>query len=192
MSLIESALAELERLPEPLLIVLAGSNGAGKSTFHRRYLARYAHPFINADEIAKTLFGSDAATHAYEAMQIAEDLRREHLERAQSFCMETVLSDTQGAKLAFFRHARQLGFSLAIIVITLSDDFLSMARVRNRVLQGGHDVPEDKLRERFPRTLANAARALQMANMGVRLDNSDPESPYRLTELWRDGRKVYP
>jgi predicted ABC-type ATPase len=189
---LDSALQELEQLPRPMLIVLAGSNGAGKSTFQRRYLKRFGYPFINADEIAKALFGDDAAHHAYEAMHIAESLRRDHLDRGVSFIMETVLSDTEGAKLAFFMHARQLGFSLAVIVIRLSDPILSMARVRQRVLEGGHDVPADKLRERFPRTLVNAAKALPMANVGLLLDNSSPETPYQLVEYWRDGKQVNP
>ena len=175
---------------KPILTVLAGSNGAGKSTFYARHLKFTSMRFVNADEIAKILRPDDPGAIAYEAMHVAEALRRDLFEQRQSFCMETVLSDTQGAKLGFFREAQSAGYVLLLIWIRLTDATLSQARVHHRVSQGGHDVPEDKLIERFPRTEANAIEALQIADFGLVLDNSSLDEPYRLLEIWQAGRRI--
>lgn len=175
---------------KPLLIVLAGSNGAGKSTYYRFALAATGLPCVNADEIAKSMRPSDPGSVAYEAMHRAEAIREAMLHRRESFIMETVLSDTQGAKLAFFRRARKLGFTLVIVHITLASLAISIFRVLQRVQDGGHDVPDDKLAARFPRTRANAAKALAIADFGIVLDNSDLNAPYRHVETWSHGRRL--
>jgi predicted ABC-type ATPase len=175
---------------KPLLIVLAGSNGAGKSTYYRLALATTGLPFVNADEIAKSMRPSDPGSVAYEAMRRAEALREDMLSRRESFIMETVLSDTQGAKLALFRRARKSGYTLVVVHITLASLSISISRVLQRVRDGGHDVPDDKLEARFPRTRANAAKALAIADLGIVLDNSDLEIPYRHVETWSLGRRL--
>lgn len=177
----------------PLLIVLAGSNGAGKSTFHSEALSGTGIPFVNADEIARDLAarsGGSVAELAYEAMHRADALRRDLLRQRASFVMETVLSDTQGAKLAFFAEAQAAGYFLLFIHIRLDNVETSIARVTQRVLNGGHDVPDEKLHTRFPRTQQNAARGLAMADAGLVFDNSDPGAPFRLIETWMGGRRA--
>jgi predicted ABC-type ATPase len=174
----------------PVLVMLAGSNGAGKTTFFRRHLAPTGIVFVNADDIARTLFPGAPEDKAYEAMQIAERLRADLLARRESFCMETVLSDTQGAKLAFLKAARDAGYRVIVIFIRLRSPDLSAARVHQRVRRGGHAVPAGKLRERFPRTLANAPKALALADFGPLLDNSSARSPYRWIQTWEGGRCI--
>jgi predicted ABC-type ATPase len=174
----------------PTLVVLCGSNGAGKSTFYRHHLAALALPFINADEIARTLHPEAPEAHSYEAMLLAEQLRQDLVAQHQSFCMETVLSDTQGAKLGFLQGAHDAGYAVVVIYIRLVSPALSMARVDRRVRQGGHNVPADKLMERFPRTQANAAKALQLASFGLVLDNSNARDPYRWKETWSNGQCI--
>jgi predicted ABC-type ATPase len=178
---------------QPLLLVLAGSNGAGKSTFYTQALSQVGLPFINADEMAKAMSessGKSVAEHAYDGMNLAELVRADFIAQRKSFCMETVLSDTQGAKLAFFAQAQALGYFLLFIHIRISDVAVSVARVMHRVQNGGHNVPEDKLMARFARTRDNAARALSMANAGFVFDNSNPASPYVIAEIWQDGKRV--
>lgn len=187
---LEAQLRKALNTGKPILTVLAGSNGAGKSTFYARHLKFTSMRFVNADEIAKILRPDDPGAIAYEAMHAAEALRRDLLEQRQSFCMETVLSDTQGAKLGFFREAQSAGYVLLLIWIRLTNSTLSQARVHHRVSQGGHDVPEDKLIERFPRTEANAIEALQIADFGLVLDNSSLDEPYRLLEIWQAGHRT--
>jgi predicted ABC-type ATPase len=100
-----------------ILVVLAGSNGAGKTTFFRRYLESTFLDFVNADDIARALNPIDPGAMAYEAMKIAELLRESLLQRKHSFSMETVLSDTRGSKLDFLQRARDAGYGLVVIYI---------------------------------------------------------------------------
>ena len=189
-------LAWKERLAQALVahssivIVLAGSNGAGKTTFFRRYLESTGIDFVNADEIARALNPLDPAACAFEAMEIAGQLRESLVQSRQSFCMETVLSDTQGSKLDFLRRVREAGYGLVVIFIRLECVMLSQARVHQRVQRGGHGVPDEKLLARFPRTLDNATQALALAHLGLVLDNSSSRQPYQLVETWQDGKRV--
>lgn len=177
----------------PLLVVLAGSNGAGKSTFYAEALSGTGYPLVNADDIARELsIWSDRPIGelAYEAMRRADELRNDLVARRVSFITETVLSDSQGAKLAFFSKAQHAGYFMLFILVTLDSVETSIARVAQRVANGGHDVPDEKLLARFGRTRANAAKALAIADAGMVFDNSDPDSPFRWVETWEAGRCV--
>ena len=121
---------------------------------------------------------------------MAEVLRKDLVGRRESFCMETVLSDTQGSKIGFFREAQAAGYKLLFIWIRLDSPALSQARVQQRVLRGGHHVPDDKLIKRFPRTQANAIEALKIADFGMVLDNISADEPYRMVETWHAGRCI--
>jgi predicted ABC-type ATPase len=123
----------------------------------------------------------------YEAMRIADSLHEDLLTRRESLCMDTVLSDTQGAKLVFLKQAQDAGYRSVVTFIRVLSSDLAAARVHARVRRGGHPVPADKLRERFPRTLANAPKALALADRGLLLHNSSARSPYRLVETWEHG-----
>ena len=171
----------------PALIVLAGSYGAGKTTFYELYLERLGLPFINADRIAQTLDPSRPEQVAYQAADIADDVRRDLMKRGLSFCMETVFSDPFGDKIQFLKDAQSAGYTVIGVFITLSDPALSTARVAQRVARGGHDVPDDKLESRFERTARNIQAALQFVDVGLLIDNSSAETPYRLLELWEQG-----
>jgi predicted ABC-type ATPase len=180
-------LFETIRGTDPILVVLAGSNGAGKTTFYRTMLQSTQLPFVNADEVARALQPAEPGAVAYKAMRVAGRLREDLLARRVSFCMETVLSDTGGFKLGFMRRAKDRGYRVVVIFIRLESAQLSQSRVHHRVRRGGHDVPSDKLIARFPRTLHNAREALALANLGVLLDNSQVNEPYRWVETWIDG-----
>lgn len=169
----------------PLLIALAGQNGAGKTTFYRTYLRPSGLRFVNADEIAKML-GADA----YVAAKMADALRRELVARRESFIFETVFSDPVGDKIAFLKEAEQAGYAVALFFIGTGGAEVSQERVAMRVLKGGHDVPADKLIERYPRVMQNLRRALvEIANIRV-YDNSDLRDPYRLVATREDGGAV--
>lgn len=172
----------------PWLIVLAGPNGAGKSTFFDVFLRPRGFRFVNADLIARGLPASDRADVAYRAAELAAIERRALVARGDTFVMETVFSDPAGAKLDFLRDARARGYRIAFVYIGLSGVPLSQARVLQRVAQGGHDVPDEKLRRRLPRSLANAQQALGFVDAGWVLDNSDADRPYALAATTRDGR----
>ena len=174
----------------PVLVVIAGSNGAGKSTFYDLYLRALGLPFVNADDIARALRPETPAHFSYAGAVIAEAARRELVTQRASFCMETVFSDPGGQKLQFLRAARASGYCVVFLWIRLSDAQLSAARVSQRVARGGHDVPQDKLAARFERTRRNAAEALGFVDIAAVIDNSSVDAPYRLEEWWEGGRRL--
>jgi len=179
-------------LPDgPWLIVLAGPNGAGKSTFFDVFLRPRGFRFVNADLIARGLPVGDRADTAYRAMELAEVERRALVARGDTFVMETVFSDPAGAKLNFLRDARTRGYRVAFVYIGLAGPALSQARVVQRVAQGGHDVPDDKIRARLPRSLANAKDALTFVDAAWVFDNSDAVHPFELAATARAGRVLH-
>jgi predicted ABC-type ATPase len=169
----------------PLVIALAGPNGAGKTTFYRTYLKSSGLRFVNADEIAKEL-GADA----YAAAKMADALRRELVARRESFIFETVFSDPAGDKIAFIKDVEQDAYTVVLFFIGTAGAQVSEERVAMRVLKGGHDVPADKLIERYPRVMQNLRRALvEISNVRV-YDNSDLGDFYRLVATREDGGAV--
>jgi predicted ABC-type ATPase len=192
---IKTALRGAIARAEPVLVYLAGPNGAGKSTFFRDYLQALQLPFVNADEIARRLHEADLSNQMESldrvAFEMAERLRFSLLSERLPFCTETVFSDPQGAKLEFLRQARGLGYSVFLVFIGLSDSDLSIARVMQRVAEGGHDVPDDKLRGRFARTLANLRNAISIVNEAYLFDNSSDRNPFRLVAVYSEGKVVH-
>ena len=173
---------------QPLLVAFCGPNGAGKSTLRRITLADAGIPFVNADDIAAREFGEQAPAHAYEAAQIAESVRAALFVARKSFSFETVLSDPVGEKVQFLREARDAGYFVVVHFVGLDSAERSRARVIQRVHAGGHDVPDDKLAARFPRTLENLRRLLDVPDDLVIYDNSSSDAPYRvIARLSRGG-----
>lgn len=178
----------------PVLVFLAGPNGAGKSTFFKYYLQRLGLTFINADEVALLL--RETATPAESegidrlAFRKTEDLRSSLLAERRSFCTETVFSDPQGAKLDFLRQARAAGYAVFLVFIGLSGPDLSIARVMQRVEEGGHDVPDGKLLGRYPRTLANLRDAIPIVDEAFLFDNSSDQDPFRQIAAYLEGQVV--
>jgi predicted ABC-type ATPase len=178
----------------PVLLFLAGPNGAGKSTFFKSYLQPLGLTLINADEIALLLQETTLPAEAEDVDRLAfkktEELRSSLLAGRSSFCTETVFSDPQGAKLDFLRQARSSGYAVFLVFIGLSGPELSIARVMQRVEDGGHDVPDDKLLGRFPRTLANLRKAIPIVDEAFLFDNSSDKDPFRLVAAYLQGQVV--
>ena len=165
----------------PIIVAIAGPNGAGKSTFFHAHLAQAGLRFVNADELARGL-SIDAA----EAAQLANRIRQELLEQGESFVFETVLSDPVGDKVDFLARAAARGYTVVLIFIGIDDAQVSEQRVAMRVMQGGHDVPAEKLAARFPRTMRNLARAIQRLPHVLVFDNTDLAHPFRQVAEFRD------
>lgn len=174
-----AALREQIASHERILVVVAGPNGAGKTTFVERFLQPLRLRIVNADAIALSLTPAASVPVAYEAARVAENIRRDLLTRNVSFCMETVFSDREGAKLAFLREAQVRGYVVLLVFIGLENSNLAMARVVERLAQGGHDVPDEKIVDRFPRTLHNLSEALTFVDHAYVFDNSSADEPYR-------------
>ena len=169
----------------PIIVAIGGPNGAGKSTFFEAHLASSGLRFLNADDLAQKL-ELDAET----AAQVANRLRGELVELRQSFVFETVLSDPVGDKVDFLAKAAAQGYTVVMLFIGVDDARISEQRVAMRVLQGGHDVPADKLSARFPRTMKNLARAIQKLPHVLVFDNSDLADPFRKVAEYQVGKPL--
>ncbi|MBM4072029.1 MAG: hypothetical protein FJ271_24350 [Planctomycetes bacterium] len=167
----------------PIVVAIAGPNGAGKTTFYHAHLADAGLRFVNADVLAAELDLSP-----YQAAGVADALRQELLKNGESFIFETVFSDPAGDKVGFLTAAAQAGHTVVLCYIGLADADQSMERVAMRVSQGGHDVPDDKLASRFPRTLDNLQSAIRQLPHVLIYDNSDLNLPYRLVVVFEHGQ----
>jgi len=137
------------------IVIIAGPNGSGKTTFAEQFLPREAGcpDFINADLIARGLspFGPDRAALQAGKIMLGQMAQRVH--RGESFAFETTLSGRN-----YVRHIlrwKQAGYHVKLIFLGLPSADLAVARVKARVAQGGHDVPEAVVRRRFDAGLRN-------------------------------------
>lgn len=169
----------------PLIVAIAGSNGAGKSTFFHSHLAPAGLRFVNADDLAREL-----SLDPYAAADLAGKIREELINQGESFVFETVLSDPAGEKVAILKDAAARGYTVVMVFIGVDSARTSEQRVSMRVMQGGHDIPTDKLKERYPRTIENLARAMRDLPHVLVFDNSDLAQPYRKVAEFRDGKAV--
>ncbi len=152
------------------LWVLAGGDGAGKTTFYQKRLAPRGIEFVNADLIARELKPDHPEMVSYEAATLAEEMRRDLLEQGVSFCFETVFSHK--SKLMFLREAKRYGYEIILVYIHLTDSSLNEARVHQRKTTGGHGVPIEKIHSRIPRTMKHIKTALSIVDKAWILDNS--------------------
>lgn len=158
------------------LDLVVGSNGAGKSTFVALTLAPLLprSVFVNADEIAKQRWPDDPLSHAYDAARVAAETRSTLIELGQSFIAETVFSHP--SKLDLVHAARVADYTVILHVVLIPEE-LAVQRVQRRVLAGGHDVPQAKIRERYHRLWPLVATAATRADTATVYDNSRREGP---------------
>lgn len=177
------------RAKDRLLVVVAGPNGAGKSTFVEAFLEPTGILIVNPDEVAKGLSPDAPDAVAYEAARVADAWRRDLAARGVSFCMETVFSDAQGAKRDFLKECQSNGYTVVLVFIGLESADVSRGRVMERVEAGGHDVPDEKIESRFPRTFANLRQALTFVDEPLLFDNSSSDQPFRFVAAFRKGKR---
>lgn len=160
----------------PVLHLLAGPNGSGKSTYVARILQPVTHlPFVNADVIAAERWPGTQAEHAYEASRAATDERGQLLADGKSFITETVFSHPSKVDLVDEAIARGYLVHLHVILVPVE---VAVNRVAERVQDGGHDVPEQKIRERYARLWDLIARARSVADRTEFFDNITAQHPF--------------
>jgi predicted ABC-type ATPase len=139
----------------PRVVVLAGINGAGKTTAARRLLADVLHvpTFVNADAIARGLNGLNPEAEAFRAGRIMLERLNDLARRREDFAFETTLSArTYAPWLAALRPA---GYEVLVYYYWLDSPELAIARVAQRVRNGGHFVPDADIRRRYSRSVQN-------------------------------------
>jgi predicted ABC-type ATPase len=167
---------------KPALLVIAGPNGSGKTTITVRL--RHEHwsegvEYINPDAIARDRFGDwNAPTAVLDAARWAEARREELLASGGGIAFETVFSAPD--KVEFLARARDAGFFVRLFFIGTRDPRINAARVANRVMEGGHTVPIEKILSRFERSLANLPVAIRIAHRVYIFDNSEDGVSARL------------
>ena len=165
--------------PKPIFHLLAGPNGTGKSTLYRALVASRSISsqleFVNAD-----LYEQSHLQHITDLQKRSEaardwaDSRREALLKAKTgFVSETVFSHE--SKLALITQAQAMGFDVVLYVMSLDDPHRLLARVSQRVREGGHDVPAQRILERYPRTMANLKKAVRLADLAFVYDAAEVE-----------------
>ena len=134
---------------EPVCFIIAGPNGAGKTTFAQEFLPKEASCplFVNADLIAAGLspFAPEAADIRAGRLMLQEIAS--HVRQRDSFAFETTLSGRRYA--ALIPGWQQVGYEVALIFLWLPKVEMAIQRVRERVRQGGHDIPEQVIRRRY-------------------------------------------
>ena len=179
----------------PVFYLLAGPNGAGKSTLYRaavqdRLIPREAL-FINADlhEASELQHIEDAQERSSQARLWADTRRAQCLQEGRSFASETVFSHS--SKLELMAAAQRAGFSVVLLVVCVDDPLQLLERVAQRVSEGGHAVPPQRILARYPRSLRHLAQAVRQADLALLYDTSVPPQadfqPPRLVARLRAG-----
>lgn len=143
-------------MPEcaPRVIVFAGPNGAGKTTHAEPILQTLGiDTFVNADFIARGLAGRHAESVAFEAGRLMLRRLKQLAAQGQDFAFESTLASRSFAP--FLARLKAQGYVVAIYYFSLRSAALALKRVRLRVRLGGHGVPDETVRRRFHRSLAN-------------------------------------
>ena len=162
----------------PLAVVIAGPNGAGKTTAASRLLrgALAVGEFVNADTIAQGLSAFRPEEAAVAAGRIMLERLHTLAHARETFAFETTLASRSFAP--WLRSLQTDGYRVHIEFLSLPSAELSLARVRDRVRLGGHDVPPAVVRRRYTRGLGNFfALYRTLADSWQLYDNSDPGEP---------------
>jgi predicted ABC-type ATPase len=164
--------------PKPTIYLVAGCNGAGKTTFAREFLPSIGViRFLNADEIARGLSPLDPSVVAFKAGRLLLGELRELIDRHETFALESTLSGRTYVKL--LEEAKQRGYAIELHFVWIPDVREAIRRVRQRVIEGGHDVPVDDIRRRFARSIQHLLDDYtSLADRWALWDNSTP--PARL------------
>ncbi len=167
------------------LWVLAGGNGAGKSTFYNLHLSKYGIQFVNADLIAKEIDAENPEVLSYQAAALAAQIREDLIHQGVSFCFETVFSHE--SKIDFIARTKAHGYKIILVFIHSNNPNLNEARVQQRVSEGGHSVPLEKIYSRIPRTMKHIETALSLVDEARLLDNSSKEDAFRQIAVLKAG-----
>ena len=165
----------------PVLHVIAGANGAGKSTFTESGFFGGIQ-VIDPDVIARTISPDDPESVAATAGREALTQRSKAMAAGEYLAVETTLSSHSSLKL--MDKARESGYSVELHYIGLGDHRFSIDRVADRVTAGGHGVPERDIRRRFERSHINLIKAIKQVDHVTLYNNVDPGNPHeRVAEV---------
>lgn len=133
--------------------IIAGSNGSGKTTFAKTFLPEYAtcRRFINADLIAAGLSPFSPQQVAIKSGKLVLQHILEYSQNGFDFAFETTMSGK--TYLKYFKMLKDKGYNISIFFLWIPTPKLAIARVKDRVIQGGHNVPIGDIKRRFERSV---------------------------------------
>lgn len=154
------------------LTVLGGPNGAGKSTAFAELcrLGFVTGTFLNPDDIAREL-GGDPHTRDLRAGRETLRLARSWIEEGRTFTRESTLTGNEIVRN--MRTAHDAGYRVVLVFVGVDSVVASKARVEDRLLSGGYDIPIEAQERRFTRSLENAPRAARIADAAYFVDNRE-------------------
>lgn len=174
------SLTDKER-DKPRLLVYAGPNGSGKSTVTKGL--PIVGLYVNADEIKRVRACSDL-----EAAREAEAIREMLLSGRKDFTFETVLSTERNLEL--LRRAKEDGYEICAVFVLTKDLEINVNRIKLRVAAGGHDVPPEKIRSRYEKSLQNLSRLVRIADVTRVVDNTGV-TPALICEVRNGSARIW-
>jgi len=166
---------------------VAGPNGSGKTTFLKRgslhaIISGLPPQSLSSDVVTATLVqaGVETTTANLGAANLIDDMLKKTVDQGRSVIVETVLSSDKYLKLV--QNAKQAGTRIGLIFVTLQDDVDHSQRVKQRVEQGGHDVPVDKIAARRTKSHANLFVFSEYTEVTIVFDNSNLGDPVLVAE----------
>jgi predicted ABC-type ATPase len=174
----------------PTCWIIAGPNGAGKTTFALQYLPQVANCriFVNADAIAAGLSPLAPETALLAASRIFLREIENHIQNRQSFAFETTLSGRSYLKL--IDRLQVDGWQVELIYLALPNVAMSKMRVAERVIHGGHNIPQQDIERRFPRSLQNLLTEFSLVVDSTRCYMNSSETPELIFVQQRDNRTI--
>lgn len=172
----------------PTLIVIAGPNGSGKTSLTRKALQHEwlrDCVYINADDIAIEKFGGHGDAASLAAAEHAAAMREGLLCNAESMAFETVFSAPD--KLDFLRRAKTAGHFIRLFFVATDSPTINAARVAQRMMEGGHEVPINKIISRYAGSIANCVAAASFVDRAYIYDNSVDRKDPRLLFRTENG-----
>ena len=157
----------------PNLYIISGCNGAGKTTASFTILPEMLNckEFVNADEIAKGLSPFQPESVSFQAGRIMLERIEELINSGVDFAFETTL--TTLSYINTIKQAREKGYSISLLFFWLNDVDLAIERVKIRVSEGGHNIPEETIRRRYFRGTNNLInKFIELSDFWIVIDNS--------------------
>ena len=153
-------------MTRPTLTFIAGANGSGKTTLTRWNSELFEEiPLLDPDAIANTLQATASTLFPMAAGRHVLKSAKEHLKKTESFAVETTLAGKH--YLQMMLDARNRGFEIVLVYIGTENVEINLARIRNRVLAGGHDVPEEDVRRLSGRLTGGVGPARRGGAMAI-------------------------
>lgn len=176
----------------PVLIVIAGPNGSGKTSITSRILHHEWMEdsiYINPDIIAQEKFGDWNSKEAImQSVKYCEELREQCLNDRKSLIFETVLSVSD--KVDYICRAIEAGFFVRLFFVCTASPTINASRIASRVMEGGHDVPITKIISRYQKSLMNCCLASQLVDRTYIYDNSVENEDAKLLFRLAKGKLV--